>query len=81
MEVIIPLEEQIENSSDVRAPLGRFAVSIRPPVIEIPLLKRPSDANFVPEPGIQSLLSTVYQAPVKRQFGRRSMTQVRKHDQ
>ena len=60
-EVIVPLEEQIENFWDMRAPLGGFAVSIRPPAIEIPLLKRLGEASFVPEPGIQSWLSAVYQ--------------------
>lgn len=61
-EMVIPLEEQIESFWDLRAPLEGFAVSIRPPVIEIPLLKRLGNANFVPEPGIQSLLSAAYQA-------------------
>jgi uncharacterized Zn finger protein len=61
-EVIIPLEEQIENFWDTRAPLEGFAVSIRPPAIEMPLLKRLGAANFVPEPGIQSWLSAAYQA-------------------
>ena len=41
---------------------GGFAVSIRPPAIEMPLLKRLGEANFVPAPGIQSWLSNVYQA-------------------
>ena len=61
-EVIIPLEEQIENFWDVRAPLEGFSVSIRPPAIEMPLLKRLGEASFVPEPGIQSWLSGAYQA-------------------
>lgn len=61
-EVVIPLEEQIENFWDLRAPLEGFAVSIRPPVIEMPLLKRLGEANFVPEPGLQSMLSAAYQA-------------------
>lgn len=61
-EVAVPLEEQIENFWDVRAPLEGFAVSIRPPAIEMPLLKRLGEANFVPEPGIQSWLSAAYQA-------------------
>ncbi len=61
-EVIIPLEEQIESFWDVRAPLEGFSVSIHPPVIEMPLLKRLGEANFVPEPGIQSWLSAAYQA-------------------
>lgn len=61
-EVVIPLEEQIENFWGLRAPLEGFAVSIRPPVIEMPLLKRLGEANFVPEPGLQSMLSAAYQA-------------------
>jgi uncharacterized Zn finger protein len=60
-EVVIPLEEQIENFWEVRAPLEGFAVSIRPPAIEMPLLKRLGEANFVPEPGLQSMLSAAYQ--------------------
>jgi uncharacterized Zn finger protein len=60
-EVVIPLEEQIENFWDGRAPLEGFAVSIRPPAIEMPLLKRLGEANFVPEPGIQNWLSDAYQ--------------------
>ena len=59
-EVVIPLEEQIENFWDVRAPLEGFAVSIRPPAIEMPLLKRLGEANFIPEPGLQSKLSGAY---------------------
>jgi len=61
-EVSIPLEEQIENFWDVRAPLEGFAVSIRPPAIEMPLLKRLGEPNFVPDPGLQSILSDAYQA-------------------
>jgi len=61
-EIVIPLEEQTENFWDARAPLEGFAVSIRPPAIEMPLLKRLGEANFVPDPGIQSWLSAVYQA-------------------
>jgi len=60
-EVVIPLEEQIENFWEVRAPLEGFSVSIRPPTIEMPLLKRLGEANFVPEPGIQGWLSAAYQ--------------------
>jgi uncharacterized Zn finger protein len=61
-ETIIPLKEQIENFWDVRAPLEGFAVSIRPPAIEMPLLKRLGEPNFVPENGLQNVLSAVYQA-------------------
>jgi uncharacterized Zn finger protein len=61
-EVINPLEEQIEKFWDIRAPLEGFSVSIRQPAIEMPLLKRLGDANFSPEPGLQSMLNAVYQA-------------------
>lgn len=61
-EVVIPLEEQLETFWDVRAPLEGFTVSIRPPAIEMPLLKRLGEPNFVPEPGLQSMLSATYQA-------------------
>lgn len=63
---MIPLEEQIENFWDVRAPLEGFAVSIRPPTIEMPLLKRLGEASFVHEPGLQSALSAAYQAFSRR---------------
>jgi uncharacterized Zn finger protein len=66
IEAVIPIEEQIENFWDVRAPLEGFSVSIRPPAIEMPLLKRLGEANFVPEPGIQSWLSAAYQALSQR---------------
>ncbi|HUH98136.1 MAG TPA: SWIM zinc finger family protein [Anaerolineales bacterium] len=60
-EIVIPLEEQIENFWGMRAPLEGFSVSIRPPAVQMPLLKRLGEANFVPEPGIQGWLSTPYQ--------------------
>lgn len=62
VEAVIPLEERIANFWDLGAPLEEFSVSIRPPAIEMPLLKRLGEANFVPEPGIQSWLSAAYQA-------------------
>lgn len=61
-EIVVPLEEQIENFWDVCAPLEGFAVSIRPPAIEMPLLKRLGEANFISEPGLQSVISAAYQA-------------------
>lgn len=62
VEVIIPLEGQIEKFWDVRAPLEGFSVSIRQQAIEMPLLKRLGEPNFVPDPGLQSILSYEYQA-------------------
>jgi len=61
-EVAIPLGEQIANFWELRAPLDGFAVSIRPPSIETPLLKRLGNAAFVPDPGLESLLQETYQA-------------------
>lgn len=61
-EVVIPLEEQIENFWDVRAPLEGLAVSIRSPIIEMPLLKRLGEPIFVTENGLQNMLSTAYLA-------------------
>jgi len=66
IEAVIPLEEQVANFWDVRAPLEGFAVSIRPPAIEMPLLKRLGEANFVPEPGLESLLQRAYHSIEKQ---------------
>jgi len=60
VEVVPPLEEQMAHFWDLGAPLEGLTVSIRPPAIEMPLLKRLGEANFVPEPGIQKWLSAVY---------------------
>jgi uncharacterized Zn finger protein len=59
-ETAIPLEESIFNFWDLGAPLGGFSVSLHPPVIEMPLLKRLGAANFVPEPGLEGYLSQAY---------------------
>jgi uncharacterized Zn finger protein len=60
-ETIIPLEDCISNYWEMGAPLEGFSVLIRPPTIEMPLLKRLGAASFVPDPGIESLLRDVYQ--------------------
>ncbi len=60
-ETIIPLEDCIANYWEMGAPLEGFSVSIRPPTIEMPLLKRLGAASFVPDPGIESLLREAYQ--------------------
>lgn len=59
-EAILPLEKSISNFWDLGAPLEGVSVSIRPPAIEMPLLKRLGEASFVPTPGIESLLSNAY---------------------
>ncbi len=61
-EAVIPLEDCIPNYWDMGAPLEGFSVSIRPPTIEMPLLKRLGAASFVPDPGIESLLREAYQS-------------------
>jgi uncharacterized Zn finger protein len=60
-ETIIPLEDCIANYWDLGAPLEGFSVSIRPPTIEMPLLKRLGAASFVPDLGLETLLHEVYQ--------------------
>jgi hypothetical protein len=60
-EALVPLEEQMAGFWEfANAPDG-FSVSIRPPVIEMPLLKRLGEANFVPAPGIETLLRSAFQ--------------------
>jgi uncharacterized Zn finger protein len=60
-ETIIPLEDCIPNYWEMSVPLEGFSISIRPPTIEMPLLKRLGAASFVPDPGIESLLREEYQ--------------------
>ena len=65
-EIVIPLEEQITQFWEFSAPLEGFSVSIRPPTIEMPLLKRLGEASFVPAPGLESLLQGAYQSISQR---------------
>jgi len=60
-EASIPLEDCISNYWELGASLEGFSVSIRPPTIEMPLIKRLGAASFVPDPGIESLLHDAYQ--------------------
>lgn len=61
-EAVIPLEEQVAGFWEFLAPLEGFSVSIRPPTIEMPLLKRLGEANFVPSPGLAFQLRAAYNA-------------------
>jgi uncharacterized Zn finger protein len=61
-ETVVPLETQPDCFWDFPAPLEGFSVSISPATIEMPLLKRLGEANFVPAPGLESLLRGAYQA-------------------
>ena len=60
-EAVIPLEDCISNYWDLGTPLERFSVSIRPTMIEMPLLKQLGAASFVPDSGLESLLHDAYQ--------------------
>ena len=59
-EEIIPLDERIATFFELGAPLDGFSVRIQNPAIKTPLLKRLGNANFVPKPGIESLLQSAY---------------------
>jgi uncharacterized Zn finger protein len=61
LEAAPPLEENLSNFWDLRVPLEGFSASIRPPAVEMPLLKRLGAANFVPEPGLEAYLRAAYQ--------------------
>lgn len=65
-ETVIPLEERIDHFWEYSAPLEGFSVSIRPPAIEMPLLKRLGEAGFVPAPGLEALLREAYQTIGKK---------------
>ena len=60
-EIAIPLEDCLEHFWELGMPLENIPVSIRPPAVEMPLLKRLGEAAFIPEPGIESLLRAAYQ--------------------
>ncbi len=61
-EAVTPLKEQVSGFWEFPAPLEGFSVSIRPPAIEMPLLKRLGEANFVPPPGLAFQLRAAYNA-------------------
>jgi uncharacterized Zn finger protein len=65
-EIVVPLEEQVTQFWEFSAPLEGFSVSIRPPKIEMPLLKRLGEASFIATPGIEALLSSAYQSISKK---------------
>jgi uncharacterized Zn finger protein len=55
------LEDCVANYWEFGAPLEGYSVAIRPPTIEMPLIKRLGAASFVPDPGIESLLRDAYE--------------------
>jgi len=62
----IPLDAQVDRFWEFSALLEGFSVSIHSPTIEMPLLKRLGDANFVPAPGLELLLKGAYQTISKK---------------
>ena len=61
-----PLDAQVDRFWEFSALLEGFSVSIHSPTIEMPLLKRLGDANFVPAPGLELLLKGAYQTISKK---------------
>ena len=68
-EVILPLEETLERFYELGAPLEGFSVTMREPVLEMPLLKRLGEAAFVPAPGILAFLHPAFQAMTQTALG------------
>lgn len=68
-----PLEESLGRFWEMGASLEGFSVSIQPPAVEMPLLKRLGDPSFLAEPGLQALLRPAYlaisQGAIKAAFG------------
>ena len=60
-EATIPLEDCMPNYWGSDTPLEGLSISIHPPAIEMPLLKRLGPASFIPDPGIEALLHAAYQ--------------------
>lgn len=61
-EAVVPLEQQVAHFWEFSTSVEAFSASIRPPAIEMPLLKRLGEANFVPAPGLETLLGPAYRA-------------------
>jgi uncharacterized Zn finger protein len=61
-EEIIPLEETLLCFWEMGEPLEPFPLYIKPPAIEIPILKRLGEPTFVVGASLQSQLSPAYQA-------------------
>jgi uncharacterized Zn finger protein len=61
-EVIVPLEETLGHFWELGAPLEDFSVAIRPPAVEMPLLKRLGEPSFAPGAGLLPLFRPVYEA-------------------
>jgi len=61
-ETIPALEDSLERFWDLGESLDDFSISIHPPAVELPLLKRLGDPDFIPDPGLTTLLGPAYWA-------------------
>jgi uncharacterized Zn finger protein len=61
-EEIVPLEETLPSFWEMNEPLEPFPMTIKPPVITLPILKRLGEPAFMVGYSLQSRLSPVYQA-------------------
>jgi uncharacterized Zn finger protein len=61
-EEIVPLEETLPSFWDMGEPLESFPVTLKPPVIALPILKRLGEPAFMVGGSLQSQLAPVYQA-------------------
>jgi uncharacterized Zn finger protein len=61
-EEITPLEETIPNFWEMGEPLEAFALTIKPPPVALPILKRLGEPAFMAGTSLQSQLDPAYQA-------------------
>jgi uncharacterized Zn finger protein len=61
-EIVVPLELALDRFWELGQDLEQFSTCIRPPAVEVPLLKRLGEPAFAPDPGLVSSLGSAYQA-------------------
>ncbi len=61
-EEVIPLDETIPDFWEMGEPLEAFALTIKPPSVTLPILKRLGEPAFMAGASLQSQLDAVYQA-------------------
>jgi uncharacterized Zn finger protein len=65
LEEIIPLEDTLPNFWEMGAPLEPFPLTIKPPAITLPILKRLGEPAFMIGTSLQDQLGPVYEAITK----------------
>jgi uncharacterized Zn finger protein len=61
-ETVVPLEETLAHFWDLAVPLDPFPLSIVPPQVALPILKRLGEPAFMGEASLQGELAAAYQA-------------------